>query len=395
MRWLYGYAHILIITGGVISQSHLFGPLPGYAVSLLGIGLLSIGIAVVHDFDLQVQLHRPIFVPLLVIWSVYLFHLFTDPTAAKLQRTPLFIVVSFLFVIVFPQFIPRRYYSWAVERVAIAAAIVAVPTIILGQYARVINVWYSNTVYTPIGSWTYHQPTSILSNPNTFAVLLLAGVFGALANYSREQTSTKVVTIFGLAFLIVLTGSRNGIVSLIAGGGAFLAALIAPATLLTYGVLAGCVGVIIVVFCAALVPIDPFASLPLSNRRLLWQAAAEAIEDAPIVGRGATDIHDVMNRYVSIVKAQDKGTHNSYIRMLISTGMIGGVSYIYLHARQIVDSLTAVPNREQLAIAGLFVALAVAEMFRGFALFGLSLDSTLIALSLGYSQTQQWDDLSG
>lgn len=137
-------------------------------------------------------------------------------------------------------------------------------------------------------------------------------------------------------------------------------------------------------------PIEPF-TVPLSGRRVLWQAAAEAIEDAPIIGRGATDIHVVMNRYVGVVEAQNKGTHNSFFRMLISTGVIGGASYIYLHVRQIVDSLTAKQNREQLAIAGLFVALTITEIFRGFALFGLSLDSTLIALSLGYSQTQQLD----
>ena len=126
-----------------------------------------------------------------------------------------------------------------------------------------------------------------------------------------------------------------------------------------------------------------------NNRREWWRAAINAVENRPLFGYGLVDTPPILAEFGAPTPSGNTfGTHNSYLRMFLQTGIFGGVLYLALCGGVLVRSIGA--TSDGVAVSGVLLSLLgvffTLQLFNGSTLFGLSLISLFGALSLGFNQ---------
>ena len=124
-------------------------------------------------------------------------------------------------------------------------------------------------------------------------------------------------------------------------------------------------------------------NIDLSGRRELWTAAYEAVADRPAIGWGPGNDIRVLAEYA---EGHLNATHNSYLRMFLISGVLGGVTYLVLVINVVITGLRYTRS-EAIFTFLLLVAFLVLQLFAGMTIFGLSLLSVLGALFVGYTQS--------
>jgi len=234
---------------------------------------------------------------------------------------------------------------------------------------------------------TVSTPLSIFDNPNYLAAFSTIGAIAAGDVYTRSRTPL-VAGLIGLNALgVVLAGGRAALLALVVAGGLYIVY-----RFLGRSSMALCIGIggiaVVAGFAMAfkLVPgPSVVANVDLSHRRIFWQGAYQAILSRPVFGWGpGNDIH-VISQYVN--GARVNATHNSYLRMYLISGVLGGGAYLLLSLAAVVSGLRNTRPRTVFVFLLLIVFL-VLQLFAGMTMFGLSLLSMLGAMFIGYIQAE-------
>ncbi|MFC6752980.1 O-antigen ligase family protein [Halorubrum tibetense] len=120
----------------------------------------------------------------------------------------------------------------------------------------------------------------------------------------------------------------------------------------------------------------------LSGRLEIWYAAIDAIKAQPVFGHGPGDMPTIVGEFTSA--AVGAGIYNSFLRLFVTTGIIGGLCYLYIFLYSIVSHTKVIASRESLIVHALVIGFVVNELFSGNSIFGLSTTSVVGALLIGY-----------
>jgi hypothetical protein len=92
--------------------------------------------------------------------------------------------------------------------------------------------------------------------------------------------------------------------------------------------------------------------------------------------------------YFSESGIQSLSSQNSYLRLFVSTGVVGGFAYCYLVIRSLFTGVQKlIEERVPVEFLLLAVAIAVLQLFENFSLFGINQSSLLASLVFGYLLT--------
>jgi O-antigen ligase len=236
----------------------------------------------------------------------------------------------------------------------------------------------SDVVLADLSPWgvnVYWHPdiiviTSIFSNPNTLGFFTLAGAVSALGEwqYSRSRVAIVYLVISGVG--LALTNNRSGWLGLLVaflvlfafviGGEDFVVISLIGGIFLTLGLLA-------VVFGVLPGP-SIISELSFNGRREIWIEASRRFREAPLFGHGL----------------QYGGTHNSYVRMFTSLGILGGILYLFISIGTTVQSAQRIRLKPELIITMFLTAFMIIQMFEGISFIGVSIHSTIISIVTGY-----------
>lgn len=358
------------------------------AYGVVAVVYISVLVACYVRGELTIAYSRPVLYLTGALWAVFLLAFVLNPTPRSLLRTGAFIVFSGIVLFVIPgTFSQEEFFdSFSILATVVGgmALPLAAPAILFG--GSEIGVWSGASF---LAGTVIDLPalTSVFWNPNYLAAFSALGLIATLG-FAREVQRQRFAAFCGIVCLSALLLSQGRAAFLAALGGVvlYIAFRAGGTRLATPLVIVGVVGsaVFFVLIFVSVFGVSVPVSL-LNNRGGLWTAAVAAIGERPVLGWGLINTPQVLLDYGAPSSA---GTHNSYLRMFLMTGIVGGILYLAIVGVVLYRTLQAADRA--LPTSGVILSLLgvifTLQLFNGSTLFGLSLVSLLSGIIVGYAQ---------
>ena len=371
-----------ILFAASLAVSTLVPSMVGY-VAVLGVYVLFIGVLVATN-RFAVVYHWVVVPMMLLIWAVFALTTALDPTRAGLLRLGAFTVITGINLFVIPTVIDRADLHDAIAYVAGALVLVGLPTVFVGTYTIagvMISPWHTDLELLGI---MLNIPTSVFDNPNYLSSVAAIGAVAAGASYTRSHTPLAAGLVGLNAFGVLLADGRAALLALVVASGLYVVYVLSGPTAMAALVVVGALAVVVgfaMVF--DVVPgLSTITNTDLNGRRALWTAAYEAVLDRPAIGWGPGKDIAVLAKYMG---SSVNATHNSYLRMFLISGVLGGGAYLVLTIATVIIGMRNARSETVFTFL-LLVAFFIIQIFEGMTIFGLSLLSVLGALFVGYAQ---------
>ncbi len=415
---VYGFSGLVLI--GVILRINTGGfSDPGRGAKLLLIGLLLLFFIAVAPRQRRYLKRTGIFLcAYLLVWFVYFRYGSNLSVAGSPANAAYFMAATFmfaLFLFIIPRYVSRNAFLWCVSLLSAVLVVLGLqaytnPFTIFG-----LSVQNTEFVFTPMFSdESVHALTSVFGNPNSMGVVGFAGtIAGALLageyfprSRSESQESDSLATdggtdatttlptwlgvvlsfVAGVLFVLngfgtFLTNSRASFLAVGVSLALYLAYLLFGRRVLPFAVV-GLLGTIL-----ASVFVLPMIGITLSGRLALWEAGLKAFGDGnTLFGRPwywgeSQGVSAMIEPYLS--SHAGKSIHNSYLEILLETGVVGLGGYLVL---VIGPLFRGVVQRATVDVPSLVLALGFGanQLFESYTLFHNNILSALAALSVGY-----------
>ncbi|MHC3437907.1 O-antigen ligase family protein [Natrialbaceae archaeon A-gly3] len=328
-----------------------------------------------------------ILVATVAIYGIYLYHAASQPTNAELvARVFIFIPASFILIFVIPYMINEEDFLRIVSLVAGTAAIVGTPAAIVGDSLPIISV---HTTTTVLGV-EFYIIQSVLSNPNPLGELLF---FGGIASLVWTKRSAVRRISFSVCIIgLFLTQSRAAFLGFAAAITVYVVgSAVDRRHFHQFILLSLAFGMTGYLMLLRLIPGPAvIEQVYLAGRLDIWYAAIDAVKARPLFGHGPGDMPTIVGAFAS--GSVGAGVYNSFLRLFVTTGVIGGLCYVYIFLYSITAHAKVIASREPLLIHALVIGFVVNELFSGNSIFGLSTTSVVGALLIGFMLRDIVDD---
>lgn len=295
----------------------------------------------------------------------------TDPLLVYVLVTPVAVGAT---VVVLPQVI-------ADDRLLFAKLVVGLGVVltIIGVVMLAVEMRTERQLAHVGGSllgYEGYRINSVFRHQNTYGFVMMAGFLSALYVYLEERGPVWGVCLVVAAVGLVLSDGDAAYVGVGAGGLVVVA---------SYG-LYPLVGFLVLDALAAGAMIwsgelQTLLATGLTGRVELWEASVRRLQDDPYVGIGFRDNAAAIAPYSEWPNLA--GTHNSYLQILLNTGIIAGTVYLLALGYGALRSLWTVSSTWDLYVTGTLTAILVHLFFKSVTLGGLSMSSVVFGLYLG------------
>ncbi|ELY55822.1 O-antigen ligase family protein [Natronococcus jeotgali] len=223
--------------------------------------------------------------------------------------------------------------------------------------------------------------SSVVDNPNVLGRLTFAGaIISVLFILERDTVTDRLflgLNVLGLFLSNSMTSLIVFFVSLVLIGVYVYAGrkwFVKMLGLAAAGVL---FGVAVMYFVIA-----PITGTTLSGRLVLWEATVQAIAQEPILGYGFGGSGGLIEPYTAEPQFQGDGTHNAYLYLTLTTGLLGGLAYMMLYFGSIVYALRR--RLPSLAPLVLVFGFAIIQLMETQNVFGYTVLSVVLSITVGY-----------
>jgi O-antigen ligase len=387
---------VLVLAAGILPVASFLPRWPAYVTSAL-LFVVALAAVVLTASDrralcLPVRTHPALLLPLVVLWLLFAAGTLLYPTLQAFRRLPVFVGLAGLLVFVIPAVIERRVAYQTFSTVAAVLVLVALPTVFLGPlHLGPLTLDTLRNTYSVFGL-ELHNPYAIFRQANHLGFLATTGVLCAFGSYRRSGRRLFVVLAAVCALGVVVTRFRSGMAALAAVAILYVVYWLSShdwRVLAVATAVGACCGVAGFVLITGVLPgLGPVRGLGLHNRLVSWRTTAEVVARRPVIGWGPGNAKSVYNRLGS-----PRGLiANSYFRMFVMSGILGGLAYLALCASALGLAFNRLRrhsgHRTTRGFVGfsLLVVILILQMFIGGTLFGLALFGVLGSLFVGYVQ---------
>jgi O-antigen ligase len=329
-----------------------------------------------------------------IIWFLYLLNLGMDVITSGVQvstliRVPAFIIFTAINLFFLPNLVSRRTFLTALTNFATVLVALGLPTLFIPQFGVgpiQIERWHSTFYLLPGDNVEIYMIKSIFRNPNTLSFVTAVGLISAFGRYFEHSDWMLKIQIFILTTGLYLAHGRASMAA--AGIGIVLIIMyevyevkrFRQLTVLILGM-----GIVSFLLVSGIIPSPPpIPTINLQGRIELWKGGVRAVTHQPLLGYGPGDTGELIIPFVNTNRYVGTNPHNSYLRMFVTTGLIGGISYVLFISKVIFDQFFRSMSSQDLALFGLCIVITLTQFFAAFSLFGLSLTSVVASLTYGY-----------
>lgn len=346
-----------------------------FAVSLLWLNLIG---------KMKFTLYRSVLWSYLSVVLLFVFGTVWNPSIRGFMRLGIFIGVTsvILFSIVHTVNFKKFWRLYGLFTAVIV--LIGSPTVFIDQVSLgpVVISSYGTAPPTPLNAGI-NVVSSIFNNPNNFGLVCSFAATGLIVTQepSRYINILTLVNVFG----VFISDGQSAQLALIAGIGIFAVGQFnrSVVPLVTVTALGTITTGLLMAFQLLPGP-ETLSAISLSGRRHLWWASVQALEVRPWIGYGTVNMAEVLRTYISDPLRLGAGPHNSYIRIALSAGVIGLISYVYLHLYALFQSAKQ-SSHDTLAPHAMLWSAIIIQLFNGATMFGISSSSILFTIVLGWS----------
>ena len=333
----------------------------------------------VHIGFSEIRMPFSVLVSVLVIYALFVFHGVTKPDNIELiARVFIFIPVSFTLVFLFPNVLDKEDFLKFISLLAGTIIFIGIPGAVVGNALPLISVHSTTSVF----GLSFYIIESTFNNPNPLAELAFFGAISSLVWLKGSTIRRVLISICALG--LFLAQSRAIFLAVTSASFVYVAGNSLSRErfhqLISICLILGTIGYLML---SQLIPgPSVFEQIYLSGRLDVWRAAVEAVNARPILGHGPGDISAIVRPFSEGYVGA--GIYNSFLRLFVTTGVIGGLCYVYIFVYSITNHAKLILNKESLIVHSLTIGFVVNELFSGNSIFGLSTTSAIGAILIGY-----------
>lgn len=214
--------------------------------------------------------------------------------------------------------------------------------------------------------------------------ITLGGIFGSHYLYHKRNQSKLWISLFILnLFGLMLANSRMAILALLIAYTIYAFSLIydtnAVRNLLFVFAISGSI-----VFLTILLGVgtDVFvAKVGFMHRVELWRASVYTFSRHPITGVGIHSVGEIIAAYTSVGPVAPR---NSYLRVLVAVGIIGGLTYIWLVVSTTFNYIKIIKTKSDMILFSLFLSFVLIQFTDTSDPFGINKNALIFGVTLGY-----------
>lgn len=376
------FALMAIVACSVLPYTTIFPKRISYLIVLVSYSVASVYLICKNP---EIHASKKVLYPLLIISALLIGNSILNLAADSLVRTPIFIFAIFVNIFLIGGRIDINSFSKVVSLLGALFVIVGFPTVFLQEYSllgiELTSYYNSNRLL----SVDFFMLNSIMYNPNPFGQFVGIGTLCATWRYytHRKKFSASLVGINGIGLL--LTQSRGAIFA------TFVGATLAVLYVQRYDLFR--VGTVVTIAFAGFFTVgyiyglDFLPNISFTRRLELWRAAVSASFESPIIGTGPGLTSETISPYLPS-KYNVTVVHNSFLRILVSSGIIGLLSYLYIYLGTVKNLLKISRDPTSGFLVCLLVTGMIMQLFESFSFLGISSSSILSAIILGLAVTQ-------
>lgn len=387
----------LILVGSILPASNFGGGQILAYIPLLGVYLVLFFRMIGMGLS-SVTGDRKAIIALIVVTIIYLIH----SILAVIQGVPdfrssakgiAFVIFAVVNIFYLPRALEVEYVLYVVSRLTVGLGILGIVGIFITLGFDPVSI-RSLSIY-PFGAIRFRVLSSLFSNLGAFGRFTMIGVIAGLVEFDRRRDAYSICLLVFIFLFLLSSSSRSSIIATLLGSGLY--AFIRwdmPKTALFY--IVSSIGAVIFTMIAlvglTIMGIEPIVTF--SKRNLAWYAAFEVILDSPILGIGPKDTTAYIERYISSAPYFNRPrdipaytAHNSFMRVFIETGLVGGLFFAYFVYRSFkvyFANMNQFSLIHSAAIISVGFMIILQMQFSSFSIFGLRASSVLGALSIGY-----------
>lgn len=327
----------------------------------------------------------------MMLFLIYSINIVREPSFVSSQRVVVFIVSLSIIIFLLPDVINRRTFASCVCFISGLLVLIGLPAVFFGPYTigpiLVDSYHYGNAI--PLLGWNYWPLTSVLANPNYMGPITVIGTLTGIERYSQSRRLIYLPFLFINFFGVYLTNSRNAQLGLLIALFLLILHRYLSSRNLWFLLLTSIVSSIVIILMYFSVLPGPriLNQVDLRGRDDLWTAAWLGLHDKPIFGWGAIPSELVLEDYLYQIEDRSEhaafgvGPHNSYVRLFLSTGYVGGFLYSILF----ICLMKKILFKENPYLLSQVTSIVIMQMFASPSIFGLSLTSLLWGATVGYT----------
>lgn len=357
-------------------------------IYILSVAVLSLTIAInyTHVFKFHIDKYFLIFFSIYYGWL--LIQLIVSPDILTFQY---FILTPLVFLSFFTLFAPliSENNLFLPRFLSYSGVFLFVIAILILFFQLNTSFYHSRFVGGSLFGVNNITLTSIFSNRNTFGIYMCFASLSSVYLMLEKENHAKKLLMLNLVGLLLSDGQ--------AAYAGFLAAMLLLLFFRKKHIIKAFILISILLSAALIYFIYGFQIILeyLSGRNYLWYASIQRLIDSPITGIDYSNaalelepyIPDDGDRY-----AGRYGAHSSYFGILLSNGLIGGLSYIFMLIYLFIWNYLASSELWDIYTLASMLSILVIMIFETMTFGGLSMDSILLAtfISLLHQNTTKF-----
>lgn len=386
----------------IASSSEILPTRTGDVIAVLCYSILLI--TVIHGYDDLTLPRLPffVFVLLYAIFIVNSLRIFTGQLVISSSYVPLGdlgfqvmylstlganILGSFVTIFIVPTIVSRDWLFNFLALVSTCTVLVGLPAYVIGDFQVGWIIIKTYTSLDPLREFGVFVPAlaSYFGDANALSKIALAGSFASLHQYLRYSVPRTKVMLSVNTLGLFLGNSRSAMIAV----GVFLSIYIiyvkfGKGALRAYFIVLGMFGIIGFLSLVILpVSVPVLSNINFSGRVALWQGTIPAIVQNPLLGAGVFKPAEIVMAYTSI-QALGLPPQNSYLRVFIMAGSVGGFAYFGLMCLLVLRYVSFIKSRLNIVMLGFFIAMLIIQMTDTAVPFGVNKNSMISGFTLGY-----------
>jgi len=373
----------LIIVTCLLSVSDFFA---GRTLAFVPAALIYVAFLarVLLFFPARLWIRRSLVIPIFVLICLYLTHGtlgVLSNSLSPLAKGLAFIIFLLVNVFVIPQKIEFSAFLKALSNILFLI-------VVLGFLAIGFDFGYQNFIGRNLPYFQQSVPalTSIVVNVNAFGRLAGMGFIASVISYDISRSNAYLLVGATLGIGVLASTARSSIIAVTAVLILYSLFRYGKGRTAVYGILISLIGGIGVIGMTILLTLlEVPLPITFSSRNIYWTGAVQVTLNSPLLGTGPVNTASHIGNYISGIP---RTSHNSFLRMFVTTGVFGGLSFLYLFYSGFRSGFASVFDSEfnQISVGKviLFYFVVIELMLSSFSIVGLRLSSVIGAIALGF-----------
>lgn len=289
-----------------------------------------------------------------------------------------YLVAISLHIVLLPQMVRKITFFKIVSVISAVSIILGIPMIFVGEYSILGIGFIPYTHLQPFREMgiQIYAVNSYFSDANDLSRMAFFGVFSSLFIYLKDMNRSYFVLLLVNLIGLFLGNSRGTIAATLLGLGFFY---------LTNKRLNERLGLALLIFSMPLgVLLIWITDISLAGRGTVWQATIMTTIQNPFLGTGLGMTAEKISPFVTQERWIGLGTQNTYLFVFLTSGFIGGISYLYLVLKSAWKFAEVASSSQDRLLLSFGCSLIFLQWFEDMPVFGINKVSLITGLLFGF-----------